>query len=118
MPVPEPGADMRRRDFLSLLAGTALWPQGASAQSSGRMWRIVVFMNLASDDPEALSRNAAFLQGLQEFGWAVGRNVRIDYRWNASNFDPERMHKDAAELLALGPEVVLASTTPIVAALQ
>jgi putative tryptophan/tyrosine transport system substrate-binding protein len=118
MPSPEPGAGMRRRDFLSLLAGAALWPQGASAQSSGRMRRIGVLMNLASDDPEALSRNAAFLQGLQELGWAVGRNVRIDYRWNASNFDPERMRKDAAELLALGPDVVLASTTPIVTTLQ
>jgi putative ABC transport system substrate-binding protein len=75
-------------------------------------------MNLAADDPEGLSRNAAFLQGLQELGWAVGRNVRIDYLWFASNFDPDRMRKAAAELLALMPDVVLASTTPIVAVLQ
>ena len=75
-------------------------------------------MNLASDDAEGQSRNAAFLQGLQELGWAVGRNVRIDYRWGASNSDPDRMRKDAAELLALAPDVVLATTAPIVVALQ
>src|SRR5262249_51718885 len=78
----------------------------------------VYFMNLAPDDAEGQSRNAAFLQGLQELGWAVGRNVRIDYRWGASNSDPDRMRKDAAELLALAPDVVLATTAPIVVALQ
>ncbi len=109
---------MRRREFLSLVGGTAAWPVAASAQPSGRMRRVGVFMNLAADDPEGLSRNAAFLQGLQELGWAVGRNVRIDYLWFASNFDPDRMRKAAAELLALMPDVVLASTTPIVAVLQ
>src|SRR5262249_5737269 len=75
-------------------------------------------MHLASDDADAQSRNAAFLQGLQELGWAVGRNVRIDYRWGASNFDPERMRKGAVELVALAPDVVLATTAPIVLALQ
>jgi putative ABC transport system substrate-binding protein len=75
-------------------------------------------MHLASDDADAQSRNAAFLQGLQELGWAVGRNVRIDYRWGASNFDPERMRKGAVELVALAPDVVLATTVPIVLALQ
>ena len=75
-------------------------------------------MYLASDDADAQSRNAAFLQGLQEMGWAVGRNVRIDYRWGASNFDPERMRKGAVELVALAPDVVLATTVPIVLALQ
>jgi putative ABC transport system substrate-binding protein len=75
-------------------------------------------MYLASDDADAQSRNAAFLQGLQELGWAVGRNVRIDYRWGVSNFDPERMRKGAAELVALAPDVVLATTAPIVLALQ
>jgi putative ABC transport system substrate-binding protein len=75
-------------------------------------------MNLASDDAEGQSRNAAFLQGLQQLGWAVGRNVRIDYRWGASNSDPDRMRKDAGELLALAPDVILATTAPIVVALQ
>src|SRR5258707_7645556 len=109
---------MKRRQFITLLGSTMAWPLAAQAQSSGRMRRIGIFMNLASDDAEGQSRNAAFLQGLQELGWAVGRNVRIDYRWGASNYDPDRMRKDAAELLALTPDVVLATTAPIVVALQ
>ena len=117
---------MKRREFIAGIGGAAampfgaaaVWPLAANAQPSGRMRRVGVFMNLASDDPEGQSRNAAFLQGLQELGWAVGQNVRIDYRWVPSNFDAERMRKDAAELLALAPDVVLASTTPIVATLQ
>ena len=83
-----------------------------------QMRPIGVFMHLASDDPEGQSRNAAFLQGLQELGWSVGRNVRIDYRWGANNLDPDRMRKDATDLLALAPDVVLATTAPIVVALQ
>ena len=61
----------------------------------------MILTYLASDDADAQSRNAAFLQGLQELGWAVGRNVRIDYRWGASNFDPERMRKGAGNWLPL-----------------
>ena len=106
---------MRRRDFITLLGGAAVaWPVAVRSQPSVRVRRIGIFMNLASDDAEGQSRNAAFLQGLQELGWAVGRNVRIDYRWGASNSDPDRMRKDAAELLALAPDVVLATTAPIV----
>jgi putative ABC transport system substrate-binding protein len=71
------------------------------------MRRIGVFMNLASDDAEGQARNAAFLQGLQEAGWAVGRNVRIEYRWGAG--DPELFRRYAAELVALAPDVILAS---------
>ena len=82
------------------------------------MRRIGIFMNLASDDAEGQSRNAAFLQGLQELGWSVGRNVRIDYRWGANNLDPDRMRKDAADLLALSPDVVVAATAPIVVLLR
>ena len=71
------------------------------------MRRIGVFMNLASDDAEGQARNAAFLQGLQEAGWAVGRNVRIEYRWGAG--DAELFRRYAAELVALAPDVILAS---------
>ena len=110
---------IRRREFITALGGAAVaWPIVARAQPSVRVRRIGIFMNLASDDAEGQSRNAAFLQGLQELGWAVGRNVRIDYRWGASNSDPDRMRKDAAELLALAPDVILATTAPIVVALQ
>ena len=71
------------------------------------MRRIGVLMSLAADDPEAQARVAAFLQGLQELGWTVGRNVRIDYRWGAG--DAERVRRYAAELVALAPDVILAS---------
>jgi putative ABC transport system substrate-binding protein len=109
---------MRRREFITLIGGAAVAPLAARAQQPDRVRRIGILMYLASDDADAQSRNAAFLQGLQELGWAVGRNVRIDYRWGASNFDPERMRKGAVELVALAPDVVLATTVPIVLALQ
>ena len=110
---------MNRRSFMTLLGGAALaCPLPARAQQPDRVRRIGILAHLPSDDADAQSRNAAFLQGLQELGWAVGRNVRIDYRWGASNFDPERMRKGAVELVALAPDVVLATTVPIVLALQ
>jgi putative ABC transport system substrate-binding protein len=73
------------------------------------MRRIGVLVSLPADDPQAQTRNAAFLQGLQELGWTVGRNVRIDFRWGAGNAD--RIRKGAAELLALAPDVLLAPGT-------
>ena len=100
-------ATMKRREFITLLGGAAAWPLAARAQQPNRMRRIGVFMNLASDDAEGQARNAAFLQGLQEAGWAVGRNVRIEYRWGAG--DPELFRRYAAELVALAPDVILAS---------
>jgi putative ABC transport system substrate-binding protein len=110
---------MNRRGFITMLGGAAAArPQAGWAQPSGRMRRIGILAHLPSDDADAQSCNAALLQGLQELGWAVGRNVRIDYRWGASNFDPERMHKGAVELVALAPDVVVATTVPIVLALQ
>src|SRR6202048_1653561 len=79
---------MRRREFISLLGGTATaWPLAARAQQGERMRRIGVLMHLAADDPEGQSRLAAFLQGLQEAGWAVGRNVTIDVRWAAADVE-------------------------------
>src|SRR6201984_607654 len=111
-------AKLKRREFITLVGGTAAWPLAARAQQADHVRRIGILMYLVSDDADAQSRNAAFLQGLQEMGWAVGRNVRIDYRWGASNFDPERMRKGAVELVALAPDVVLATTVPIVLALQ
>src|SRR5262249_47401820 len=71
------------------------------------MRRIGVLMNLSPDDPEGQARVAAFLQGLQEAGWAVGRNMRIDLRWGGG--DPESFRKQASELVALAPDVVFAS---------
>ena len=106
-----------RRDFIALLAGAALaHPLAARAQPRERMRRIGVLMPLTADDPESQARNAAFLQGLGELGWTVGRNVRIDYRWGAG--DPERYRAHAAELVALAPDVVLAQGSSTVIALQ
>jgi putative ABC transport system substrate-binding protein len=107
--------DIRRREFITLLGGAAAtWPLAVRAQE--RMRRIGVLMNLAEDDAEGQARVAAFLQGLQQLGWTDGRNVRIDYRWAAG--DTGRFRRYAEELLALAPDVVLASATPSVQALQ
>jgi hypothetical protein len=74
---------------------------------SERVRRVGVLMNLATDDPEGQERLAVFHQGLQELGWRIGHNVRIDTRWSADNAD--QGPKDAAELVALAPEIILAS---------
>jgi ABC-type uncharacterized transport system substrate-binding protein len=101
---------VNRREFITLLAGaSAAWPFAARAQQPERVRRIGVLVNLAADDPQAQTRNAAFLQGLQELGWTVGRNLRIDFRWGAGNADNVR--KFAAELVALAPDVILAPGT-------
>jgi putative tryptophan/tyrosine transport system substrate-binding protein len=106
---------MRRREFMVLLGGAAVaWPIMARAQQRAR--HIGILMNLAADDPEAPARIAALAEGLGEFGWNVGGNLRIDYRWGAG--DAERIRKEAAELVALAPDVILCSGSPSVAALQ
>src|SRR5262249_32014976 len=111
------GHRVRRRDFITLLAGAAAaWPLIARAQQRQPMRRIGVLMNLAADDPEGQARVAAFLQGLQETGWAVGQNAQIDIRWGAG--DAERSRKNATELVVLTPDVIFATTFPTVLALQ
>jgi hypothetical protein len=99
---------MRRRDFMRLLGGAATtWPLGARAQQGEPLRRIGVLMSTAADDPEGQARIAAFQQGLQQFNWTIGRNVRIDSRWPAG--DSERFHSYAAELVTLSPDVILAT---------
>jgi ABC-type uncharacterized transport system substrate-binding protein len=106
---------MKRREFITLFGGTVITcPLAARAQE--RVRRIGVLMNLASDDAEGQARMAAFLQGLQQLGWTDGGNVRIDYRWAAG--DAGRFQRYAEELLALAPDVILASAAPSVQALQ
>jgi putative tryptophan/tyrosine transport system substrate-binding protein len=108
---------MKRREFITLLGGTAAsLPLAARAQQPERIRRIGVLMNLAADDLEAPARVTALAQGLQQFGWTDGRNLRIDYRWGTT--DAARGRKSAAELVALGPDVILASATPAMEALQ
>jgi ABC-type uncharacterized transport system substrate-binding protein len=105
-----------RRYCITLLGGAAAWPLAAGAQQGARMRRIGVFTPGVADDPEYEVRIAAFLQGLGELGWIVGRNVRIDYRWGAG--DVERYRGIAAELIALSPDVVLVTGYAIASALQ
>src|SRR5215475_9209736 len=95
-----------RRKFLATLGGAvAAWPLAARAQQGERVRRIGVLMNVAADGPEGQARLAAFVNGLRQLGWIEGRNVRIDRRWGAG--DAERNRKYAAELVALGPDVIL-----------
>jgi putative ABC transport system substrate-binding protein len=103
---------VRRREVIALLGGAAAWPLAARAQQGERVRRIGVLMPYAADDPEGQARIAAFLQGLQQWAWTVGGNVRIDIRWATA--DAERIRKDAAELVALAPDVVFANGTAAV----
>jgi putative ABC transport system substrate-binding protein len=112
---PMPG--MRRREFITLLGGAAAWPLAARAQQPERMRRIGVLMSSAANDREAPARIASFLGGLQQLGWIEGRNIRIDIRWAAGDLD-FNSKKYAAELVALAPDVLLATAGPTVAALQ
>jgi putative ABC transport system substrate-binding protein len=96
---------MRRRDFIVGLGGAAAWPVAAVAQQGKPMRRIGLLQGTAADDRNAQANNAAFLQGLQQLGWTDGRNIQIDIRWSAG--DADRSRKYAAELVALGPDVIL-----------
>jgi putative ABC transport system substrate-binding protein len=108
---------MRRREFLGVLGGAAAaWPRAALAQRREQVRRIGVLMNLAPEDAEGQARVAAFTQGLQEAGWTVGRNARIDIRWAAG--DVERTRRYAAELVALAPDILLASGGTTIGPLQ
>jgi putative tryptophan/tyrosine transport system substrate-binding protein len=107
---------IQRREFIISLSSMAVWPMAARAQQTDRMRRIGLLMNRAADNPEGQDRIAAFHQGLQELGWSIGRNVRIDTRWGED--DAERERKYATELVALAPDIILASGTLSVAALQ
>jgi putative ABC transport system substrate-binding protein len=97
---------MRRREFIAGLAGAATWPLAARAQQAQRMRRIGLLLPASATDPEFQARIGAFLQGLQEAGWSIGRNVQIEYRWSGGN--PDSTRKLAAELIALAPDVILA----------
>jgi putative tryptophan/tyrosine transport system substrate-binding protein len=98
---------VKRREFITFLAGTAVaWPLATRAQRGERMRRIGAMMLLAENDPQQQEWTAAFLQGLQQAGWVDRRNVQIEYRWGGG--DSVRARRYAAELVALAPDVILA----------
>jgi len=97
---------MKRREFITLLGGAAAaWPLAARAQQADGMRRVGVLSSLTADDPEGQARVATFRQALQQLGWTEGRNLQIDIRWSAG--DPERVRKNATDLAALTPDVIL-----------
>jgi putative tryptophan/tyrosine transport system substrate-binding protein len=106
---------MKRREFIVLASAAAAWPFTARAQRPDQMRHIGVLVNLAADDPQSQAYNAAFLQGLQQFGWTVGRNTLIEWRY--ADGSAERIRKFAVELVALAPDVILTATSLTVQAL-
>ena len=110
------GAAMERREFISLLGCAAAWPIAAYAQQPEKVRRIGILMFLPEDDPGSKPRIAAFIDGLQQLDWTVGRNVQVDIRWGAT--DPVRSRRYAAELVALAPDVILATASETTAALR
>src|SRR5262245_32194167 len=106
MPCAELGADMRRRKFFSFVGGAVAWPLAVQAQQGERIRRVGILLPATADDLDFQAWVAAFLQGLGQSGWIVGRNMRIDTRWATADSAAIRRH--AAELEALAPDVILA----------
>jgi putative ABC transport system substrate-binding protein len=106
---------MRRREFITIIVSSATWPLAARAQPPVRVRRIGVLTPFIADDTEGHARLTAFAQGLQQLGWAVGQNIRVDYRWGDGK--PATMRKHANELVALAPDAILANSSAAVSAL-
>jgi putative ABC transport system substrate-binding protein len=107
---------MRRRQFIVGLGGTAAWPLAVRAQQPDRMRRIGVLMPISADDPESPPRMAVFQKALRQLGWVDGRNARFEVRWGAGDLD--RIRQNAAEVVALAPDVIFATGNEIMAPLQ
>jgi putative tryptophan/tyrosine transport system substrate-binding protein len=110
---------LKRREFITLLGGavaTSALPLTARAQQTGAIRRIGVLVNNVETDPEVQAQIAAFRQSLEQFGWLEGRNIRIELRFSANSY--ERLPQLAQEMVALNPDVIFASTTPAIKALQ
>jgi putative tryptophan/tyrosine transport system substrate-binding protein len=107
-------ATLKRREFMSLLGGAAAWPLAARAQQPEQKRRIGVLIPYAENDPEAQPRVTALRRGLAQLGWTEGRNVRLEYRWSAS--DAASIRRLARELVELQPDVILTESTPVTSA--
>jgi putative tryptophan/tyrosine transport system substrate-binding protein len=111
------GADMQRREFITLVGGAAAtWPLAARAQRTDRLRRVSMLLGLAEKDPEAINRVKAFRLGMRDLGWIEGRNVQIEYRFAGTNL--ESINKNVAELVRLAPDVIVANSTAVMLALQ
>jgi putative ABC transport system substrate-binding protein len=107
---------VKRRDFITLLGGaSAVWPLAARAQQRERMRRVGILTPFAADDAEGQARLTAFAQALQQAGWTLGQNLRLDYRWGDGK--PDTMRKHAANLAELAPDVILANSSAAVSPL-
>jgi putative ABC transport system substrate-binding protein len=111
------GRIMRRREFLTRIAGAAAaWPIAARAQPSERIRRIGVLVGTDETDLQARARLSTFAQRLQQLGWIEGRDIQVEYRWSSA--DLGRIRANASQLVALSPDVILSVSSPALAALQ
>jgi putative ABC transport system substrate-binding protein len=107
----------RRREFIALVGGTiATWPLAAHAQQSRSLRRLAILVHGTKSDPDIIERTTAFSEGLESFGWIEGRNIQIESHFTDNDYD--RIPQFAHEVVALNPEIIFASTTPVVKALQ
>lgn len=107
---------MRRREFITLLGGAAGWPLAATGQQAERMRRVGILMGYAQSDPEGQARFAALLEALKALGWEDGRNLQIELRWASA--DVAQISRFAKELVAFKPDLLVANTTPVTAAVH
>ena len=107
---------MRRREFIGLVGGAAAWPFGARSEQSERIRRIGWLVGFAEQDPEAKSRTTVMVRALGDLGWIAGQNLQIEFRYMVGN--SQRFDLQAAELVALAPDLLLANSTPATRALQ
>src|SRR5260370_12579128 len=108
---------MQRRDFITLMVGTAAaWPVAAGGQPASSVRRIGWLVGLGESDPEARRRTAAFVEQLEYLGWTIGQNIQIDYRWLSDSIGRNETYVE--ELVALKPDVLVASSTPAVKAFR
>jgi putative ABC transport system substrate-binding protein len=107
---------MKRREFIKVIAGSAAWPLAARAQQPDRTRRVGVLLGIVEGDPEANARLKAFRLGMRDLGWIEERNIQIEYRFAGS--DPKAIDKHVTELVSLAPDVIVANTIPVMAALK
>src|SRR5262249_9581483 len=107
---------MRRREFITLLGGTAIWPVVARAQQGDRLRRVGVLLSYLEGDAQVQTWTQALETSLQELGWTIGRNIQLDYRWAGPN--PDRLRAAAEELVRLSPNILVPVATPALIAAQ